>query len=365
MRLTWNDTELEFQASIARTLDDAHVLDHVRALMNEKRPDGDHLSDKLVELGVTEAAIPEQNGGLGLGYEPICLAAFELGKRLSPFSFASTLGIGLTASLLLEDDCLANQFRALKTRCAGARLAHLGSTSLSFEKKEVCGEVSFAWDTHNADVVLVATTDRSGSPILALIELGNAGVTHTPLPSIDPTRSTAKLSFKKAPSTLLASGDRAVTYAETLMQHVDLYVAFEQIGGAISALEMACNYARERTAFGQPIGAFQAIKHRLADIYTKNEIARAHARYAADCLSHGESDTGIAVACARAAANEAFLFAAKESLHIHGGIGFTFDSDCHLFYRRARFLSAIGTPQLETLEAVASHVVTTAEGATA
>jgi alkylation response protein AidB-like acyl-CoA dehydrogenase len=118
-------------------------------------------------------------------------------------------------------------------------------------------------------------------------------------------------------------------------------LAFEQLGGADRCLELACEHARQRYAFGRPVASYQAIKHRLADMYVKNQLARSNAYYAAWALAAGAAELPLAAATARLAADEAFAFAAQENIHIHGGMGFTWEADAHLYFRRARHLSLI------------------------
>jgi alkylation response protein AidB-like acyl-CoA dehydrogenase len=130
-----------------------------------------------------------------------------------------------------------------------------------------------------------------------------------------------------------------------VLQRAAVLLAFEQVGGADRCLEVAREYALQRYAFGRPIGSFQAIKHRLADIYVRNELARANAYYAAWALATKAKELPAAAAAARIAASEAFGFASRENIQIHGGIGFTWESDAHLYFRRARHLSlAAGSP---------------------
>src|SRR6202007_1449654 len=116
-------------------------------------------------------------------------------------------------------------------------------------------------------------------------------------------------------------------------------IAFEQVGGAQAALDMAKAYAMERYAFGRPIGSFQAIKHKLADVYVATELARSNAYYGAWALSAEAADMPLAAATARVSASDAFFLAAKENIQVHGGVGFTWDYDCHLYYRRAKLLA--------------------------
>lgn len=128
---------------------------------------------------------------------------------------------------------------------------------------------------------------------------------------------------------------------EAVLDRAAVYLAFEQVGGADRCLEMAKSYALERYAFGRVIGSYQAIKHKLADMYIKTELARSNAYYGAWALGEGGTDLKIASASARVAATEAFWFAAKESLQTHGGMGYTWEVDCHLYYRRSQQLGLV------------------------
>jgi alkylation response protein AidB-like acyl-CoA dehydrogenase len=176
---------------------------------------------------------------------------------------------------------------------------------------------------------------------LYLVELGGAGVARETLQTLDPTRGVAKLTFSGAVAERLGDAGEGMALAEAVLERAAVLLAFEQVGGADRALEMAKGYALERYAFGRPIGSYQAIKHKLADIYVKNELARSSAYYGAWALESGASELPLAAASARVSASEAYWNAAKENLQTHGGIGFTWEMDCHLFYRRAQQLGLV------------------------
>jgi len=191
-----------------------------------------------------------------------------------------------------------------------------------------------------ADVAVVLARD-GGQLSLFLVELGGAGVARETLQTLDPTRGVAKLSFAGAAAERLGEAGEGLSLTEALLERAAVLLAFEQLGGADRALEMAKGYAMERYAFGRPIGSYQAIKHKLADMYVKNELARSTAYYGAWALETGASELPLAAAQSRVAACEASWYAAKENLQTHGGIGFTWEMDCHLFYRRAQQLGLV------------------------
>ena len=159
------------------------------------------------------------------------------------------------------------------------------------------------------------------------------------LPALDAVRRHGRLHFVSAPAIRLGAPGAGAAMAERLMDGAAIYTAFEQIGGADAQLARCVEYARTRRAFGAQIGSFQGVKHRLADMYVKIELARGHALYGAWALSTAARELKLAAAGARLSATEAFSFAAEEAIELHGGIGFTWEDDCHLYYRRARSLA--------------------------
>ena len=183
---------------------------------------------------------------------------------------------------------------------------------------------------------------RGGEIALAVVDLNGAGVSRTVLQSLDPSRDVARLDFAGAAGEVL-TGARGFSAVEQLLDRAAVLFAFEQIGGAQACLEMARDYALQRQAFGRPIGSFQAIKHKLADVYVAIEVARSNAYYGAWALGADAPDLTSAGAAARVAASHAYELASAENIQTHGGMGFTWEYDCHLYYRRAKHLAlAIG-----------------------
>jgi alkylation response protein AidB-like acyl-CoA dehydrogenase len=193
-----------------------------------------------------------------------------------------------------------------------------------------------------ADFAIVAARDEAGEIALFVAEL--AGVDRRNLTTVDPSRNHARIDFADAVIERLGA-QSGWPLVQHLLDRAAVLVAFEQVGGADAALEMARNYAQERYAFGRPIGSFQAIKHKLADVYVANELARSNAYYGAWALSADAAELPLAAATARVSATEAFHLASKENIQTHGGIGFTWDVDCQLYYRRSKQLAlALGSP---------------------
>ena len=157
--------------------------------------------------------------------------------------------------------------------------------------------------------------------------------------TIDPTRSHARLTFAGAPADRLGAAGEGWAILTQVYDRAAILTAFEQVGGADRALEMARDYALERMAFGRPIGSFQAIKHMLADMYVAATLARSNAYYGAWALSTDAAELSEAAATARVSATQAFQHCSKNNIQVHGGMGFTWAFDCHLYYRRSNLLA--------------------------
>ena len=178
----------------------------------------------------------------------------------------------------------------------------------------------------------------------ARVKLVSQRITRTPLRSFDPSRPQARLVFDGAPAEALGPAD-ATQAIRRLLDRAAVMTGFEQLGGATRAFEATRDYALGRYAFGRPIGSFQAIKHRFADLYAAIELARSNGYYAAWALSSASDELELAACSFRAAASDAFELATREMIQIHGGVGYTWEYDCHLFYRRAKALAAaLGSP---------------------
>jgi alkylation response protein AidB-like acyl-CoA dehydrogenase len=179
-----------------------------------------------------------------------------------------------------------------------------------------------------------------------LVDLTGEGVERSLVTTIDPTRGEARIVFTGAPAQPLGTPGEGFAALSRIQDRAAILVAFEQVGGADRCLEMARDYALERYAFGRPIGSYQAIKHKLAEVFIRNEVARANAYYGAWALSTDAPELPLAAAAARVAASAAYLLASRENIQTHGGIGFTWEADCHFYYRRARHLGLIlGAPR--------------------
>jgi alkylation response protein AidB-like acyl-CoA dehydrogenase len=304
----------------------------------------------MAEMGWLGAAIPERYGGAGLGYEGLCVLAEELGRALAPVPFASTAYLAAEALLLAGTE--AQQRRLLPKLADGSAIGCFALAEgtgnpdpASVNARVVGNRLSGSkWpvpDGGIADFAIVAARDETGEIALFIVEL--ADTQRRNLDTVDPSRNHARIDFAGTAAERLVA-QAGWPLVQRLLDRAAILIAFEQVGGADAALEMARNYAQERYAFGRPIGSFQAIKHKLADVYVAGELARSNAYYGAWALAADAAELPLAAATARVSATEAFHLASKENIQTHGGIGFTWDVDCHLYYRRSKQLAlALGS----------------------
>ena len=297
-------------------------------------------------LGWVGASVPEEYGGAGIGHLAICALAEEIGYAIAPVPFASTVYLGIEALLMFGSEA---QKKAHLPRLAAAEaIATLAMAEAPgpmvvdrlkarFADGRVTGTKLGVPDGDVADVAIVVAQDARRGAVLCLVDLTGPGIKREAVPTVDPTRSHATISFDGAKAELL-DGCKGAADVRRLIDRAAVMMAFEQVGGAQAALDRATTYAKERYAFGRPIGSFQAIKHKLADMYVAIELARSNAYYGAWALDTNAAELPVAAAVARIAANDAGWLATKENVQTHGGMGFTWEGDAHLYYRRAKLL---------------------------
>jgi len=318
----------------------------VRRILEGAEPYDAALWRGMAEMGWMGTAIPETHGGAGFGYLELCVLAEELGRSLAPTPFASTIYLAAEALLLAGSPAQKKKWlpriaQGQAVGCfalaEGAQVATPGNMQARSEGGRVSGTKIPVTDGDVADFAVVVAGEADGRRAsLFLVELAGPGVTRTSVTTVDPTRSHARLVFDGAAAEPLGTPGAGWPLAERLLDRAAVLVAFEQVGGAQAALDMAREYALGRFAFGRQIASFQAIKHKLADMYVAVELARSNAYYGAWALSKDAAELPVAAATARVAASEAYYQAAKENIQIHGGMGFTWEFDCHLHYRRAK-----------------------------
>ncbi len=310
------------------------------------------LWSQISEMGWTGTAIPEEYGGLGLGMLELCVIAEELGRSLAPTPFSSS--IYLFAEFIKNYGSDDQKKRFLPLIASGEKIGTFAlsetngtpkpsNVKTKFSSEKINGYKSPVSDGETADyLVIAANSDNKGnrnSLSLYIVDLHQDGVSKTSLETIDPTRPACSINFENVEAELLGEQGMAWDMTENIFNRAAVLYSFEQVGGAQVSLDEAKKYSMERFAFGRQIGSFQALKHKMADMYVKIELARSNAYYGAWALSTDSNELPVAAAGARVSASDAFNYAAKENIQIHGGVGFTWDYDCHLFYRRSKLLS--------------------------
>ena len=329
----------------------------VRASLESDSPYDRDLWRKIVDLGWTAMTIPESQGGLGLGYLELCVIAEELGRSLAPVPFSSSVYLATEAIKSFGSDEQRDGYlpRLATGELVGTLAMSDGLGTSPVNAQVEGGTLSGTWwpvpDGGSADFAILAARGEDGAAGLFLADLDGAGIERTVLNSMDPGRPQVRLALDSVAVQALDGGYDALS---TLLDRAAVLLAFEQIGGCQAALDMGIAYTKERYAFGRPIASFQAIKHKFSDMYVALELARANAYYGACALASDAPDLPLAAATARVSAIDAYYLVSKENIQAHGGMGFTWEFDCHLYYRRAQLLSSlIGT--LPALERQAHH----------
>ncbi len=313
------------------------------------------------DLGCAGLLIPEDRGGAGASSREAAVVAEETGYAVASVPYLGS-SVVATAALLgsgdeLLDGLASGQVTAAlavpfaqpppRTVQGGART--VGVRTVFQEPDDpstvmrLSGQVSGVADALAADVLLVPA---EGKPFaLCAVDANAAGVTLAPVVSLDATRPLADLVFDKAPGRVVALNEDAAASVLAALTVGAAILAAEQLGVAQRCLDMTLAYVKERHQFARPVGSFQALKHRLADVWIAVTQARAASRYAAACLAEGDPDIPVAVALAKAACGEAAVHAAQECVQLHGGIGFTWEHPAHLLLKRAKAGSiGFGTP---------------------
>lgn len=309
------------------------------------------LWESFAAQGWSGIVIPEAFGGLGLEHIELCAIGEELGRALAPSPFASSVYFFAEALLLAGTD--EQKSRLLPGIASGEQIGCFAvmespgpltgeSIRAEFRDGQIEGTKLPVIDGQVATHAIVLARETSGLSLF-IAELADVG--REPLGMIDPSIGAATLTFANTRAERLGGPGQGLELVKSLLDRAAVLLAFEQLGGADRCLELAVDFAKERFAFGRAIGSFQAIKHKLADMYIKNELARSHAYYGAWALSTDSPDLPLAAAAARVAASDAFWYAAKETIQTYGGMGFTWDADPQLFFRRSQHLALIaGAP---------------------
>jgi alkylation response protein AidB-like acyl-CoA dehydrogenase len=352
MNFDFSDDQKQLRDQARRFLTEKCTSKAVRQVLEGKDSYDRALWKGLAELGFLGVAIPEEFGGSGAGHLELCVIAEELGRVVAPVPVASSIYLAAEAIMLAGTD--AQKRKYLPGLASGETIGTLalfegkGRLSPAAIKASVAngalsGTKSPVPDGEIADFAVVVAHSGSGGResdiALYIVDLKGKGVERRSLQSIDPTHNQAEIKFAAAPAELLGNANEGWSNLTRVLDRAAVLLAFEQVGGAERTLEMGRDYALDRMAFGRPIGSFQAVKHILADMYVSATLARSNSYYAAWALSTNSSELAEAAAAARVSATQAFQHCSKQNIQVHGGMGFTWEFDCHLYYRRSNALA--------------------------
>jgi alkylation response protein AidB-like acyl-CoA dehydrogenase len=349
MNFAFSEEQEELRKSVRRFLEDKSPETEVRRLMETTDGYDPAVWSQMAEqLGLQSLIIPEQFGGSGFSYVELIVVLEEMGAALLCAPFFSTVALA-TNALLTSGDQSAQEY-LLPGIASGETIATLAFTedsgrwdtdgvTLEAQKTDdgwaLRGHKSYVIDGHVAGLVLVVGRTAAGLSLFGV--KGDAdGLTRTALPTMDQTRKQARLEFSDTPAWLIGTEGGA---AEGLTKTLDLAavaLAAEQVGGAQRCLDSAVEYAKTRIQFGRPIGSFQAIKHKCADMLLEVESAKSAAYYAGWAAAEDSDELPVVASLAKSYCSEAYFHAAAENIQIHGGIGFTWEHPAHLYFKRAK-----------------------------
>jgi alkylation response protein AidB-like acyl-CoA dehydrogenase len=362
MNFDFSDDQKQLRDEARKYLAEHSSPKAVREVLDGNAPYDKALWKGLAEMGFLGVAIPEDFGGAGAGHLELCVIAEEIGRALAPVPFSSTVYLAAEALMLAGSD--AQKQKWLPKIASGEAIGTLAlfegkgnpspqAIKLTASNGILNGVKRPVPDGAIADFAIVAartgSSGRETDVSLFIVDLKGEGVEVKALTNIDPTRSQAEITFKNCKAEPLGRANEGWSIVTQVLDRAAVLIAFEQVGGADRALEMGRDYALDRIAFGRPIGSFQAVKHMLADMYVSATLARSNCYYGAWALSTNASELPEAAASARISATQAFQHCAKNNIQVHGGMGFTWEFDCHMYYRRANAL-ALGLGSLSYWE---------------
>src|SRR4249919_1901534 len=349
MNFAFSEEQEELRKTVRSFLESKSPESEVRRLMDtEDGYDPAVWSQMGEQMGLQGLAIPEEFGGSGYSFVELGVVLEEMGRALLCAPYFSTVVLAANTLLQSGDDAAKKDF--LPGIAAGETIATLAFTEPSGKWDEsgitmeatqqgdgwvLNGTKMFVIDGHTADLVIVAARTPAGVSLFSVV--GDApGLTRTSLSTMDQTRKQAKLEFAGTPATLIGTEGEGWTVLDRVLDLAAVGLAAEQVGGAQKVLEMAVEYAKVRVQFGRPIGSFQAIKHKCADMLLEVESAKSAAYYGMWCAAEMNDELPSVASLAKDYCSEAYFHATAENIQIHGGIGFTWEHPAHLYFKRAK-----------------------------
>lgn len=357
MQFAFTDEQEQLRSAVRRFLEDKSPPTEVRRLMEtESGYDPEVWRQLSSDLGLTAVHVPEVFGGQGFSFAELAIIAEEMGRSLFCGPYLSSTVLGATA--IMETASTAQKEELLPEIAAGECLAALAVAETSgrwdadgiacrVRDGKLTGTKRFVVDGHVADLLVVVAREPSDEISFHVASADSPGVARRQLEVIDPTRKLAQIDFDGAPATRLGADIDGEAALSRILDLAAVALANEMVGGAHWLLESSVEYAKLRTQFGRAVGSFQAIKHTCADLLLAVELAKSAAYYAADAVAENDPELPVLACIAKSAAADAYMRAARDCIQIHGGIGFTWDNDTHLWFKRAKSSEVLfGTPSM-------------------
>jgi alkylation response protein AidB-like acyl-CoA dehydrogenase len=349
VNFAFSEEQEELRRTVRAFLEDKSPSAEVRRLMETTEGYDPAVWQQMgSQLGLQGLAIPEEYGGSGYSYVELIVVLEEMGRALLTAPYFSTVALAANAILHSGDDAAKKEL--LPAIAAGDSVATLAMTedngrwdaegitataTKSGDGYTIDGHKMFVLDGHTANLIIVAA--KTGDSISLFTVAGDAeGLTRTPLATMDQTRKQARLEFSGTPAKLLGTEGEGWPVLSRVLDLAAVALAAEQVGGAQKCLDMSVDYAKVRVQFGRPIGSFQAIKHKCADMLLEVESAKSAAYYAGWAAAELNDELPTVASLAKAYCSDAYFHAAAENIQIHGGIGFTWEHDAHLYFKRAK-----------------------------
>ncbi len=354
MNFAFSEEQEALRETVANFLEDKSSSSEVRRLMEtEEGYDPEVWRQMGQQMGLQGLHIPEEYGGQGFTFVELGIVLEEMGRRLLCAPYFATVCLAANAILNAGDDSQKKEL--LPAIAGGEQIATVAFTEpsgrwdadgiettyeASGDGYRLSGEKMFVIDGHNADLIVVVARESgsSGTEGLSFFTVaGDAeGLTRTALETMDQTRKQAKLELSGVPAQLLGEAGGGWEPLSKTLDQVAVCLSSEMVGGAQETLDMSVAYAKERVQFGRPIGSFQAIKHKCADMLLEVESAKSAAYYAAWAAAEDNEELPTVAPLAKAYCSDAYFHCAAENIQIHGGIGFTWEHDAHLYFKRAK-----------------------------
>jgi alkylation response protein AidB-like acyl-CoA dehydrogenase len=348
MNFAFSEEQEQLREFVRSFLEDKSAEEAVREQMaTEQGYDEAVWAQMSEQMGLQALTIPEEFGGQGFGYVELIVVLEEMGRALLCAPFFSSVVLAANVLMHCGDDDAKNE---LLPRIASGTIATVAFTEESGKWDEagitmqataagdgytLDGTKMYVLDGYTAEIIVVAGRTDAGVSLFQVTG-DAAGLTRTPLSTMDQTRKQAKLEFSGTPAKLIGTDGDGWAALERMLDLAAVALAAEQVGGAEMCLNMSVEYAKVRVQFGRPIGSFQAIKHKCADMLLEVESAKSAAYYAGWCAAELNDELPSTASLAKAYCSEAYFHAAAENIQIHGGIGFTWEHPAHLYFKRAK-----------------------------